>query len=343
MLRLNHETILKYINDDFFVSEVSYVPMGTSDDPDGNSYTLLRLKKDGYTTFEALRLVSNFFDLTQDSVHCQGLKDEDGITDQLISVKAILSPADLDQFNSKHRHLEKGWITIVPNRYSPLPVTEKSLHGNVFNIKLRNFEEPHADKLIEFCANSPDFVCGNYYDQQRFGLPGGPYIAHKIGEAIVQGDWEAANRLYAKSGNAQLDFPGHQAEDTTIDIQNLDPRKLNFFVSAHNSLIWNQLLSKHIESEAHIHIFDGHEVSVPDQQQALPLVITSTSYKLGLDRHVASSMKTRTSCISTTVFASSKLPDDYFKGRYSVDIQSFLPAGSYATMLLRQFVLSALS
>src|SRR3989344_7225869 len=91
---------IKCKNEDFQVTEVSLMPSLTSKKP--HRFTYFWLQKSGFTTFDILDHIKTFFKLKFDDVASQGLKDEDAITEQLISVKKTLSKKDITTFNSKY-------------------------------------------------------------------------------------------------------------------------------------------------------------------------------------------------------------------------------------------------
>ena len=76
---------IKCKNEDFQVTEVSLMPPLTSKKPP--QFTYFWLQKSGLTTFDVLDYIKSFFNLKFEDVANQGLKDEDAITEQLISVK----------------------------------------------------------------------------------------------------------------------------------------------------------------------------------------------------------------------------------------------------------------
>jgi tRNA pseudouridine13 synthase len=331
--------VLKYRNDDFHVCEVSLFPNDLSQSTQGKAHTIVIAKKEGYTTFEAIQKLASFFQLESRDIHCQGLKDEDGITEQILSIKGILPLDTISSFNKLHTELPKGSIQIVPKGFSALPVKEKSLHGNLFNLTVRNLDEDAADRLIEFCDTVSDFICINYYDEQRFGLPGGPYIAHHIGKAIINEDWSTADKLYRESGNVELDHPDKAAPDDELLIKTIDPRKINFFIAAYSSYLWNKKLSDSTGNVPDMEIFAGMMVSpLLDREEPIIPILTSEGYKLSDDMKISQKDKERATLISTTVFANGKQKDLYFNKKWSLGLQFFLPTGSYATMLVKQLL-----
>lgn len=337
MITIEDIAILKYRNEDFQVREVSLLPTHLSMTSENNHHTVLVIQKNGFTTFEVMHFLAKFFHLDRQQIHCQGLKDEDGVTEQLMSVQCIIESEAIARFNAKHAQLSKGWVKAGIRGYTEEPLQEKSLHGNVFAITVRNLDASQADRLINYCFAFQDFVCANYYDQQRFGLPEGPYIAHEIGKAIVENDWPKADALYRKSGNLELDFPDQtHLPDTVID--KIDLRKLNFFGAAYASSQWNDALSKHIHSDSFITIFDHYRVkALTENTDLLPPILSSIGYTVSEDLSVVARVKSRSSLISTTVYPTPKKPDVFFPGKWTIDLQFLLPTGSYATMLWKQF------
>lgn len=75
---------IKTINSDFHVTEVPLLP---DFDSPVKKYTYVWLKKSNYTTFEAIEKIKEYFGLDFSDVATEGLKDEDGVTEQIISIK----------------------------------------------------------------------------------------------------------------------------------------------------------------------------------------------------------------------------------------------------------------
>lgn len=344
MNQLIHSILLKYRNDDFVVDEVSLLPHTVSEIDSRQRFTLLRTTKEGYTTFEVMRIIAQFAGIDTSQVRCQGLKDEDGVTSQLLSLDSILKIDQVNGFNSSHKELEKGWVRLALVGYSNESVREKCLHGNIFKLRLRNVSIDDAECIVSFCDGADDFICANYYDQQRFGLPKGPFVAHLIGEAIIDGDWAKANAIYIESGNLQIDFPGASPQPGRDYLTRVDPRKISFFVAAYDSYVWNKTLSNDLKATTQtMTITDGIVVGVPDSGDKVRSVTVSDGYSLNDKLAPLKRSKSRASLISTTVYASNVQPDEFHHNKHTVDLQFFLPAGSYATMLVKQLLIQALA
>src|SRR4051794_9492200 len=105
--------VIKHTPAEFLVRECLFVPLC---DPEAQSrFTYLELRKSGLTTFEAVASVAHHFGLLAGQVMFAGLKDEDGITEQLIAVEGQLSTAAITAFNVAHaRH---STASIMLRRY----------------------------------------------------------------------------------------------------------------------------------------------------------------------------------------------------------------------------------
>jgi tRNA pseudouridine13 synthase len=329
--------LVKYRNSDFYVSEVSVLPADLSSNKEGKSHTIIRLSKEAYTSFEAIFAIAQFFKTNASDVHCEGLKDEDGITSQTMSIKKLLNSADAIKFND-HNGNGNRWMKLSLEGYSAFPVQEKVLHGNVFTVKLRNLEQDEAHKISHFVASHSNFSFANYYDSQRFGLPGGPYITHQVGKLIAEKNWHEANRQYKMSGNFALDFPGHANDALTV--KDLDVRKLNFFLSSYSSYLWNNKLSQSLSGAETMQIFDGYKIKPLLLTENQPIIqqLTAPDYKLDNKLHLTAYEKDRATVVNTKIFTSNMQPDHYHEGKQSLDLFFFLPTGSYATMLIKHLV-----
>ena len=335
-MKIYNSICIKEELDDFVVTEVPCLPAGITNDLSQAKYTVLKLTKRELTSFEAIRLLAGALELNVRQVQCLGLKDEDGITEQLVSVEAILSEPDICRLEKRLEQTEFS-IQLELSCYTTLPLVVKRLHGNLFRIRLRHMTNEQAVRLYESLQKDPKLAFLNYYDQQRFGLPGGPYVTHKIGEALVGGDLMKAIRYYAESGNAPLD--GINSKDISADVfENINPRKKDFFVSAYTSYLWNESVAEIIQSGgspvSSLNIHDGNYV-VTCRDPKIEAVHYIDGYEVDDGGQVQEYKKGRSSVVLTNVFAEPPLKgaDDS-----SLIINLFLPMGCYATMAIKQLV-----
>ena len=330
---------LKVRNEDFEVTEVPLIPHLLKNGP----YTYIWLKKSGFSTFEAQDQLKDFFKLQHEDVNTEGLKDEDGITSQIISIKKVLTESHLKHFNK--RPLGKiGYIFLERIMgYGKAPVAEKMLHGNSFNITVRDLKETAALKIERYCKTNRFFSFINYYDSQRFGIPGGKHNTHLIGKAIVENDWYKAYKQLQISKNTGLsEDPLVNKETCKEMLRSLNPKKLSFFVSSHDSYHWNQELSFKLEKtcKGARHLFKNvGNLFVPEGNTFTAINIFScTGNKLEKDLTVSMKNNVRSAFITTAIYVLGIEDDDMYKNKKKVKLTFFLPTGGYATMCIRQLI-----
>lgn len=231
---------LKRFPSDFRVSEV-LLPAVV--EPSTDSFHYLRLTKSGYTTFEAIDLVASHLGLASSQVGYAGLKDEDAVTDQYLSIAGFVAQREIDRFN--HLYLAGGYQSEAPfmqlqhHCHSDRGLEAGELDGNSFRIVVRDLHEDRANRLADVKSRY-NFFFINYYDTQRFGVPHGPKQTHLIGQAISVKDYATAFRLLKSSCSPEAakcaeftgtpeDFFGH-----------LDQRRVAFYLSASSSATWNE-------------------------------------------------------------------------------------------------------
>lgn len=335
---------LKCLNEDFKVSEVSLVPnlYGKND----SDYTYLTLSKSGLTTFQAQDELKNFFAIDYKDIGVEGLKDEDAITTQIISIKKIVSTKEINNFNIQQKRNE-GFI-VIDNivGYGLVPVRPGILHGNCFRVVLRNLTEKTASQIRDYFTKNRSFDFINYYDSQRFGTPKSCHNTHIIGKAIVDGDWLKAFSEIVKSKNEEankiknIKSTTQEAAKDSI-LENINPNKIKFFVSAYCSELWNRGLSEHIsahnETIKHSFKYVG-EMSLPRKEIFLiQNVFECSAHELSIDDLVVGTkVFKRPSSVNTTLKIEDIIEDDIHKGKRKLAINFFLPTGSYGTMLIRQ-------
>lgn len=338
MIRINQmfKYEIKKINSDFIVNEVSLLPKFSTKEE--SSYTYIWLKKEGLTTFEAIDIIKNFFSLTFEDINAEGLKDEDGITYQIISLKKILILKDIRLFNKNYSN--KIDIERIVG-YGKNPVLEKKLHGNQFNIILRSINETNYLKLENFLNKNKYFSFINYYDNQRFGLPGGPYNTYKIGKALIEKKWNEANKQYLISGNKDnVDFNLLESNQKYF-IENNNLKKILFYISSYHSFLWNEAVSNFLQKEnkncKKIDIQNIGRFSIPIDINKTALPVDYEMECLDMDIKNIETFKKREKrrlVITTPIYLIDSITTDNKK--FNVELSFYLPTGCYATMCVNQ-------
>lgn len=334
---------LKCINEDFQVTEVPLVPSFASK---GHSkFTYIWFQKSGFTTFEALEQIKVFFKLSFEDVCSQGLKDEDAVTEQLLSVKKVLKEKDIKAFNKKYVSKNKFSKMKYIMGYGEKPVKERALHGNAFKIVVRNLNSTLASNLLNYINDHKQLYFINYYDNQRFGMPGGPYNTHLIGKAIVENDWKEAYEQLRITNN--INEKAGTKNDTSFKevFNSMNPKKVSFFVSAYNSFLWNTqaslVVKKHAKSKICLFKNVGKLLLPVDQFFMCPHICEAKGYELIRENlSVKPKSNKRNLLVATNMYAHDLEPDNLHKNKKKITLSFFLPTGSYATMIIKQLFLN---
>lgn len=335
---------IKQKKEDFIVDEISLQPDFYNCKKSNFSY--LWIEKRGMTTFDALDEIKKIFNLNHEDVSAQGLKDEDGITSQLISVRKIISQKNSKLFNKKFTSdNHKLQIKNIAG-YGTKSLIPRLLHGNNFKLIIRNLNKVTAKSFYNYCRDNRFISFINYYDNQRFGIVGGPYNTHLIGEAIVNKDWVGAFKEFKKSKNNEISSIEKPTKLNSVlckdYFKKLNFSKLSFFVSSYNSHLWNKNASDYLVNEKiKTHKCDFPKVgllSLPKESIfKLHNVFTVDAYDINKNTYrVFQKPQTRNLIVTTTIFPINIEKDELNKNKYRIQVSFFLPTGCYATMLIKQ-------
>ncbi len=344
---------LKATNLDFLVDEIYLKPKLVSIDK--ASYTYLYVQKENLTTFQLLQILADYFQLDAQAVAASGLKDEQAITQQIISVGTIISAEQVNLANAFFQN-EGIVISIVHIiGYGQQPVYPRKLHGNNFTITIRNLDETVAQQVEQFLQTNRFFTLINYYDEQRFGVPYSIHNTHRIGQELLMDNWQAAYQEYIKSGNdpAETDrvkaiVLQKQAYDEAM--QTIMPNKLNFFVASYNSYLWNNKLKEIIirfTEAVQVEIPYLDVISLPQIKQTTllpPILSMEVEQKDWQTGQNTSKIKQRPIVLNIPIYLINKKTDILNPpDKQAITVSFYLPTGCYATMLVKQLLLAALT
>lgn len=162
--------------EDFVVEELP------EPDKDGDS-TVFRLEKRGWETNHLVRDMARELGVSRRRFGFAGFKDKNAVTRQRMSVDGV-SPDELSGVSLDGVQLS--------DFRSGARVERGDLLGNRFEVMVRGgddeaFAEVHRE--VEEAGGVP-----NFFGIQRFGAQ--RPVTHRVGEAILRGDWEEAARIY---------------------------------------------------------------------------------------------------------------------------------------------------
>ena len=182
---------VKEAPDDFRVEEIPlYLPCGEGE------HLFIAIEKSGLTTHQLIRHCADTFSVKEKDIGYAGLKDSNATTVQSISVP-LVEPAAAEQ-------IENDQIRILSARRHRNKLRPGHLAGNRFHIRIRNPQPDPMPLIEEILAVIGRKGLPNYFGEQRYGVLGN---SHLIGQAIVQGDFEAGCRLIV-GDPAIIEHPG---------------------------------------------------------------------------------------------------------------------------------------
>jgi tRNA pseudouridine13 synthase len=334
------EVVLKHRPEDFLVDESIVVPPAPEKDA---AVRLARLKKCGYTTFEAVSAVAEFFGISRADVGYAGLKDEDGITEQLISLPLGLDIASFDEFNARNSGAER-FMRVLDSGPGREPMRIGRLDGNSFRLVVRRLA-PEVANLLRTGPGKINLFFVNYYDTQRFGVPDGPKQTHLIGRALLDGDHATAFELLLRSGAAEAKAAAEFTGSPEDFFAELDPRTRSFYLCSHSSDLWNEALRATLRRVAvhapHTVLRDGIPyVFATSGADVLALLRDRADLPYEKYRWVDGEMRRSTSARPTVVQVQLNIdrvePDEFFPDHFACELSFFLPSGCYATTAVSQ-------
>jgi tRNA pseudouridine13 synthase len=200
-----HQTIDVLFNknsDNFVVEEIPLYKFSQK-----GEHLVFKLRKKDTTTWEALKVLSEFCGAKIRDFGYAGLKDKDGFTTQYISIHK--------NFESKIDSFNHNKIKIVEKIYHKNKIKIGHLKGNRFFIKLKKVNPTQAKIIKEVTKNISNYGIPNYFGYQRFGRDKNNF---EIGKAILEEKRKEKNKKLKK-----------------------------FFISAYQSHLFNLWLSKRVE------------------------------------------------------------------------------------------------
>ena len=332
---------VKQLAEDFQVTEVLSTPQ-----PNSTASTFIYLlKKSGYRTLEVIAKLEQLLNIrSPEKIGFSGLKDEDGVTLQHITMPRRLTEPEIELIHKRLHQNTNQYATIRFFLPANTHLKVGGLHGNCFRVKVRKLSKRIVHKITDKKEHSLFFI--NYYGPQRFGLPNQVKNTWKIGRALIQRDFTAAlHELQQQSSpeaNEARQFSGTPGNFFSC----LDKRLVAFFQSSYFSKLWNNTIIQSISSlgikSAQMQIDDIVYLLPLDQEatvRTLAANLNLTNRRAVVRRNeVGAHEYNRPPVISTKVIVEDSGIDDRNDGSYCCTLSFFLPSGCYASMLIPQFL-----
>jgi tRNA pseudouridine13 synthase len=182
---LNHSKIdvyFKQSKDDFIVTEVPLYEFSGE-----GEHLIIKLRKRDLATWDALKILSDYIGCKSKDIGYAGLKDKNAMTIQYLSLPR--------KFEEKLKSFEHKNIKILETTYHNNKIKIGHLKGNKFFIRLKHVSPVNAKKIEEVLGKIVTYGMPNYFGFQRFGIDKDNYIK---GYEIIQGKRREKNRKLSK-------------------------------------------------------------------------------------------------------------------------------------------------
>lgn len=335
---------LKCLPSDFIVQEVAAPDMVISKEQDDYEYYLM--SKFGYTTFEALNLLALHAGISAKNLGYLGLKDEDGLTTQYISIHKC----DAKKLNDKLPHLkienQEKFISLKYFSSNQKPLKIGELIGNAFSLKIRNLSK----EILSSLEKKPlkGFLFVNYYGRQRFSLPGGPLNTHLIGQFFYQKKYKEAiielSKQPSELGETAKKFLIKSDIDEKELIDKIEKRMLAFFMSSYFASLWNTTLKEQLLSIKHHKNddFDPELSFIYNTDLFYEMLPKSIPYVRVEYNHFNESFEEKNLQRLTTVQVNPTIKsieeDNLHPNKICITMDFFIPSGCYATVFVPQLL-----
>lgn len=262
---------LRTVPEDFRVEEV---PTPVAPVRDEGKYTLATVEATNWETHALAKALARAVDVRPERVHFSGTKDRRAVTVQRFAI-----PAPEEDVEA----VDVPRVTILETARSDRAPKLGELHGNRFVLRLRSLDVPldvARDRAQAVLDVLDEVGVPNYYGVQRFGTV--RPVSHVVGRRILAGDLQGAVQSYLADTHprepdrtrkprerfrAEPDpqaalayFPhslGHERAmlrhladepgDWAGALETLPRNLLQMLVYAHQSLLFNLILSRRLE------------------------------------------------------------------------------------------------
>jgi tRNA pseudouridine13 synthase len=207
---------IKQVPEDFVVIEDSLAKPGKQ-----GRYAYFRLWKREYTTMRAAEHIAQFARVPLKDIGFAGAKDKEAVTEQTISIRG-----------EDHRLasiFQRDDLKLTFLGYGDSPISLGDLHGNRFEIIIRNLDHAPAP-------------CGwiiNYFDDQRFSENNA-----LVGKAMLQGKWDEAC-AHIKEPSVK-EFLEDEPKNYNGALHTIPLKILQLYIHAYQSLLFNQAVNEYL-------------------------------------------------------------------------------------------------
>jgi len=169
-------------SDNFYVEEIPLYPFAHT-----GEWLMLKVRKKNTTTPEMINRISNYINISKNSIGYAGLKDKDALTVQWISVPRKYRD-EINKFEDKN-------IKIVEQDLHRNKLKIGHLKGNKFFVRLKKVNLATAKILFSIIKDMKTYGIPNFFGEQRFGKFGNNF---EEGKKIIDGEKYVKNKRLNK-------------------------------------------------------------------------------------------------------------------------------------------------
>lgn len=231
--------LLRQHRSDFKVFEqIPFKPCGEGE------HLYIHIRKTGANTAFVAKQLAQYFSVKESLVSYAGLKDRFAVTEQWFGVHVP------GKQNYDLSDLSIEGVEVLSFKRHNKKLRIGGLDGNRFEITLRDVTD--IDELVRRWHVVSNFGVPNYFGEQRFGINGG-----NIEKAVAL-------------------FSGQKVKDK---------KKRGMYLSAARSLIFNQMLSQRIEQQTFDNILNGDVLMLSGTQSVFVADVSDESLTARLKEH----------------------------------------------------------
>jgi tRNA pseudouridine13 synthase len=209
---------------DFVVKELMDLDLDES-----GEFAYYELTKTNLTQEQAFRVICDKLNIKRKFLNFAGTKDKKAITTQHISISKG-PKKDFEFENVKLRYLGQGKERISLGQ----------LKGNSFEIVVKTDKKPRNVSYVP-----------NYFDDQRFGMNKNNHI---IGKLLIQKKFKDAVELIRETQEVVDECLQNNSSDFIGAIRKLPRKLIQMYVHAYQSYLFNELLKKELMGEEYFEV-----------------------------------------------------------------------------------------
>ncbi|MGB5792337.1 tRNA pseudouridine(13) synthase TruD [Poseidonibacter sp.] len=340
------DVVFKQTKDDFVVTEEPLYEFSGE-----GEHLILKIRKKDLATWDALEIIAKFVGCKSRDIGYAGLKDKNAMTIQCISINK--------KYEEKLKSFNHANIKILNTTYHNNKIKVGHLKGNKFFIRLKRVNLIDCRKIEEALGKIVTYGMPNYFGFQRFGIEGDNY---KKGKAIIEGTLKEKRRnlkqMYINSYQSYL-FNSWLSKRIEISklVDAFEPKEICERLNLPLDVVKRMKKQKHplkiMTGDLLSHYPFGKIFTIDDletesdkffQRDRVPTGLLSgkrVKNSEGLAYEIEKEFQEQTGEDGARRFAwifPTEVESNYKEEKNWMELQFFLPKGSYATELIAEII-----